>query len=564
MNYPKITDKDFQEKINNKYKQFTIKKDNRGYNEWCYPKKYTLQLPQQFVANFINPNTPYLGVLVNHKIGSGKSCLMIQVAEKWKRNKRIIVVVPASLRGNFRNELRSQCAGNTYLTEKERTMLGILHLEDPKYKEIIDKSDERIDEYYEIYSYNKFVELIENEELNLRNAILMIDEIQNMVSEHGTFYKTLYNAIKKAPKDLRVVLLSATPMFDKPNELALTLNLLRLPKELPTGLEFNKTFIRTKKDEDGKLRYSVKNMDLFKSYVKGYVSYYLGAPSFVFPKTNIRYTDCVMSDFQYSAYRNISHYEQKYAKEMTNDFYIGTRMISNIVYPNQTLDDKGFKMLTNKTIRRKLEKYSCKFAAIMERIEKKSGKIFVYSNFKEYGGLASFIKVLEAFGYRNYNKHGIGKKSFAVWTGDETDAQKNEIRNVYNHKSNIKGKNIKILLGSSSIKEGVTLLNVRQAHIIDGYWNWNKLKQIIGRVSRFCSHKDLPEEKRSVTVYLYQAIAKNEKVETIDQYMNKLAHDKDRLINKFEEAIKESAIDCKLNLNANTNNGEDEIIKCDR
>ena len=79
---------------------------------------------------------------------------------------------------------------------------------------------------------------------------------------------------------------------------------------------------------------------------------------------------------------------------------------------------------------------------------------------------------------------------------------------------------------------------------------------------RWCGHKDLPEEKRSVTVYLYQAVSKNEKVETIDQYMNKLAHDKDRLINKFEEAIKESAIDCKLNLNANTNNGEDEI-KCD-
>jgi sRNA-binding regulator protein Hfq len=563
MSYPKITDDDFQKRINDKYKRFEIKKSNKSYDQWCYPKKYTHQLPQEFMSNFINPNTPYTGVLVYHKIGSGKSCLAILTAEKWKRHKRIIVVVPASLRGNFRNELRSQCAGNTYLTEKERTMLNILCLEDPKYKEIINKSDERIDEFYEIYSYNKFVELIENDELNLKNAVLIIDEIQNMISEHGTFYRILYNAIKKSPKDLRILLLSATPMFDKPNELALTLNLLKLPKELPIGLEFNKTFIKTKKDEDEKIRYSVKNMDLFKSYIKGYISYYLGAPSFVFPKTNIRYIDCVMSDFQYSAYRNISQYEDKYEGEMTNDFYIGTRMISNVVYPNKTLDAKGFKMFTNKTIRRKLQKYSCKFAAIMERIEKKSGKIFVYSNFKEYGGLASFIKVLEAFGYTNYNKNGIGKKSFAVWTGDETDAQKNEIRNVYNHKSNIKGKNIKILLGSSSIKEGVTLLNVRQAHIIDGYWNWNKLKQIIGRVSRFCSHKDLPEEKRSVTVYLYQAVTKNEKIETVDQYMKILAHDKDRLINKFEEAIKESAIDCKLNLNANTNNGEDDIIKCD-
>ena len=80
----------------------------------------------------------------------------------------------------------------------------------------------------------------------MKNAVLIIDEIQNMISEHGIWYATLYNAIKKAPKDLRIILLSATPMFDKPNELALTLNLLRLTKELPTGKEFNKEFIKTK------------------------------------------------------------------------------------------------------------------------------------------------------------------------------------------------------------------------------------------------------------------------------------------------------------------------------
>jgi superfamily II DNA or RNA helicase len=561
--YPKITDNNFNTKIYDLYKDdYKIKISNKTFDNLCFPKKYTLQLPQQFVADFMNPSTPYMDLLVYHRIGSGKTCAAIQIAEKWKNKKRIIIVVPASLRGNFRNELRSNCVENVYITKKEKEELSKLKPSDKKYEDIIKKTDKRIDDVYEIYSYHKFVELVTSNSLNLKNALLIIDEIQNMISEEGNFYWTLHGVIKNAPKDLRLVLLSATPMFDKPSELALTLNLMRLPKPMPTGKEFNKVFIRTSKKQDGTIHYNVKNIDQFKAYIKGYISYYLGAPSFTFPKTNIKYVKCQMSDFQYGVYRSVSEYEETYENEMTNDFYLGSRMISNVVYPNKQLDEKGLKLFVNENLKKNLSKFSCKFAAIMEKIEKTHGKVFVYSNFKEYGGLASFIKVLEIFGYKSYFKHGVGKKTFAVWTGDETDAQKNEIRNVFNQPENIKGKNIKILLGSSSIKEGVTLLNVRQAHIIDGYWNWNKIKQIIGRVSRYCSHKELPEHQRSVNIYLYLAVEKNEKIETIDQYMNTLAHEKDKLIQKFEDAIKESAIDCKLNVIANSE--EDNPIRCDK
>jgi len=558
MVYPKVTDDDFYNKIKIKYKKFKVAKTTKTYDQWCYPKQFTLLLPQQFLSNFINPNTPYKDILVYHRIGSGKTCAAIQIAEKWKRYKRILIVLPASLRGNFRNELRSKCAGDIYITEHDRTKLTTLDPLDDEYNEIIKKSNERIDKYYEIYSYNKFVELTETNELNLKNAVLIIDEIQNMISEHGTFYRVLYNTIKKAPLDLRIILLSATPMFDRPNELALTLNLLRLPKELPTGKDFDAMFIDTNKKSN-----SVKNMDIFKSYIKGFISYYLGAPSFVFPETKIHFVKCVMSDFQYKIYKEVSDYEETFKNELSNDFYIGTRMISNIVFPNGMLNEKGFAMLTSQVIKKNLEKYSCKFVAIIDKIKKTKGKIFVYSNFKEFGGLASFIKILETFGYKNYMRHGTGKRTFAVWTGDETDLQKNEIRTVYNHENNIYGKKIKILLGSSAIKEGVTLFNVRQTHIIEGYWNWTKIKQVIGRVSRLCSHKQLPEEERNVKIYLYLAVANNNKVITVDEYMKKLAQTKEKLIRQFENAIKESAIDCELNLNANTNDGIDPIV-CDK
>ena len=142
-------------------------------------------------------------------------------------------MLPASLKGNLRGELRSLCAGNEYLRPVERKKLNGLNPNDPEYIDLIRISDERIDTYYSIYSYNKFIELAKNNQIVLKNSILIIDEIQNMVSEKGSYYMELKRLIENSPKDLRIVLLSATPMFDRPTEIALTINLLRPSKELP-------------------------------------------------------------------------------------------------------------------------------------------------------------------------------------------------------------------------------------------------------------------------------------------------------------------------------------------
>ena len=46
-------------------------------------------------------------------------------------------------------------------------------------------------------------------------------------------------------------------------------------------------------------------MDKFKSMIKGYVSYYKGAPSFTFPEMKVKYVECEMSDFQYGIYKKL-------------------------------------------------------------------------------------------------------------------------------------------------------------------------------------------------------------------------------------------------------------------
>jgi SNF2 family DNA or RNA helicase len=129
------------------------------------------------------------------------------------------------------------------------------------------------------------------------------------------------------------------------------------------------------------------------------------------------------------------------------------------------------------------------------------------------------------------------------------------------------GKKLKVLLGSPSIKEGVSLTAVRQVHILEPYWNQARLDQVIGRASRYCSHKDLPEEERVVDVFIYVAIHEpndlddsNETIkspQTVDEYIQQLSEQKNKLVKEFEKAIKEAAVDCTINKNAN-----DPDIKC--
>ena len=45
------------------------------------------------------------------------------------------------------------------------------------------------------------------------------------------------------------------------------------------------------------------------------------------------------------------------------------------------------------------------------------------------------------------------------------------------------------MLGSPSIKEGVSLLRIEQVHILEPYWNMSRILQIIGRATRDSNNK---------------------------------------------------------------------------
>jgi superfamily II DNA or RNA helicase len=554
--YPDISNVNFQSKIKEIFQKYKIKNKKQSLKDFCYPKKYTFQLPQLFVAEYLNPNTPYKGVLLYHRIGAGKTCAGIQIAEKWKEHKKIIVVAPASLVGNFYKELRSECTGNIYITKEERKRLYDLSDEpsSTKYQEILDTVNDRIHKYYEIYSYHKFTELLNSKKINFKNKMLIVDEVHNIVSEGGTFYTTFKEAIDNAPDSFRIVIMTATPIYDKPAELGLTINLLRPRKEFPSPEEFNKKFLEREINEHG-IIYKLKNEEELSKLLQGYVSYYEGAPAFVFPNTNIKYVKCKMEKFQSDAYKSFVEQEKQGLflqstdiLKLPNSFMLGGRFISNVAYPNRKFNEKGSSSFTdNKLSYNNLYKFSIKFYKILKKVNSCSGPVFFYSNFKEHGGIEDFKQVLEYHGYSNFLDHDKGKKRYAIWSGDENRKEKDLIRDVFNSKENTDGSKIKIILGSPAIKEGVSLLRIRQVHILEPYWNMSRLEQVIGRAVRFCSHKDLPKDERNVTIYIYLAIEKDSPDKmSIDQQILSLALRKKMLIEEFETVLKKSSIDYYL------------------
>jgi hypothetical protein len=102
------------------------------------------------------------------------------------------------------------------------------------------------------------------------------------------------------------------------------------------------------------------------------------------------------------------------------------------------------------------------------------------------------------------------------------------------------------------MSEGITLENIKDVHILDTHYNLGRVIQIIGRAVRYCVHYNLMTEKNpypEVDVYKYVVNLPGQDSTEIQLYRK--AEKKLMLIKKLERAMKENAIDCPINYQAN-------------
>ena len=205
-----------------------------------------------------------------------------------------------------------------------------------------------------------------------------------------------------------------------------------------------------------------------------------------------------------------------------------------------------------------LSRYSPKMEEMLEEINKDpKGLVLVYSSFRTVEGLEIFSRVLEANGYQRFNSTKMNEaydyKRFAFYSGQEDMKTRKKIVDTYTNSDNKYGKNLRILLVSSTGAEGLDLKNIRKVLIMDVFWHDVRIQQIIGRAVRKRSHYDLPENERNVQPILYLSVftPKQENISkekfSTDEYIYNLAKKKLRLNNDVLNAVKESAIDCMLN-----------------
>jgi hypothetical protein len=261
-----------------------------------------------------------------------------------------------------------------------------------------------------------------------------------------------------------------------------------------------------------------------------------------------------------------------------------------------------------------LATYSPKFLHLLENILNKQhvGLHLVYSQFRTLEGIGIIKLILETNGFSQFKikQSSLGdwtidmsaeeqeRPCFALYTGTETAEEKEIIRNIFNSKwknvpksiteqlsarftNNMYGEVIKILMITASGAEGINLRNVRYVHITEPYWHPVRTEQIIGRARRICSHIDLPEELRTVDVFLYVMrftarqmatdndeslnIRMNDKSKTdgstpmsTDQSLYEISNIKERITRQILTAVKESSFDCMIHANA----GAKERLQC--
>ncbi len=545
------------------------------YNKNSDFVKKTLFDYQRYIYNYL-VYTDVRGILLYHSVGSGKTLTSISIAEEFRKlNKEIIIISSKSLQANYKKEI----AKYINLENNDDNIDDIIN----KYKFVTSNSKNMISSLD-----NKISAIIEGN-VNLEDKIIIVDEAHNLFNSivNGSkianeFYDLIMNT-----KKIKLLFLTGTPIINNPFEIAVAFNMLggKLnihSKQYNTIMpeyysDFQKYFIDTNKN-------TIKNEIKFQNRIYGLVSYYGDMYTDIVKsiKENINstiskenYPDRLpikievieMSNLQLAEYKNARDIEKKENTRFTGgsiikeknlvstSYRIRSRQLTNIYIPtNVDLNINNFKY------------YSPKFIKIFNNIKNnhKNQISLVYSNFLE-SGINAFSKLLELNGYSNYLENNNSNKKYSIFSGQQTPEEKDKILQTINDPNNKNGELIEILLISKSGAEGLDLKNIRSVHIIEPYWNYSLIEQIIARAVRYKSHELLDIKDRNVQTYIYlsdypksyleqekekiKKTSKNkkEKIEfTTDINIFKNAIKNQELIQIFLKNIAMTSIECKF------------------
>ena len=486
--YPDISDPLFAEKLAaiEDFGIYEIDKLNSITNVKKFIKKteslcqFEKTKYQHLVSQYISPKSPYNSLLLYHGLGSGKTCSAITIAEAFLKQQRIYsepniwIISKKGLQKSFEEEifkttllltpeyLRAQCNGDKYYQL-------IPNAEQLERNKLIKRIQQVIKSRYQFFGYEKFANTIEkykNEgilEEKVKDKIIIIDEAHNIRyfykftnTEHNKHLKKIVEPLLQTltvGKGNRLVLLSATPMYNEPEEILWLLSLLTLNDKTNILDPYNIPKIFNNNKADNEIIKLIANLS------SKYISYVRGNNPFTFA-TRINPKLLGVSTLEKAPTFNIKQEEVKdknwlqYIKDglipstmkgvqlenmnniISNKLKTSIsilRQMNNITYKKQltkntfeyTEGKKGlFSVFSRKDknilqleyLNKKepifnpsfglLENYSCKLYTISNLIKKTKGTIVIYSNFI-WSGVIPIALMLEHMGFSRYGGNDI-------------------------------------------------------------------------------------------------------------------------------------------------------------
>ena len=277
--YPDLDDPRFHEKLFHKLefaenKQLSLKELRAKSDKICDPNaEFELSPVQRFVSRYLSAQCPYQSALLYHGVGVGKTCAAIAIAESYLQifpTRKVIIVAPPNIQPNFRrtifdieavkiateentpNTLKG-CTGDYYLrrtgTDYEREK-GV----------ITSRVREFINARYEFMGYIQFQRYIEKVKaddrantgralrLEFEGRLIIIDEAHNLRdvpgetsednldtaggdeevadSAAGKRLAPTLSGLLEVVHGMKLVLMTATPMYNNYIEIIFLLNLL--------------------------------------------------------------------------------------------------------------------------------------------------------------------------------------------------------------------------------------------------------------------------------------------------------------------------------------------------
>ena len=607
--YPEKDDPNFSEKLNSlkEYQIFKVPKIdkisskeefNEKSNDYC--NSFEKAQYQHLMQHYLSTRSPYRSLLLYHGLGVGKTCSSITIAESLlldhslSEPPKIIVVSSEALKKSYieqifsisklinKENLQNQCTGDIYRklvhgnVDNDTLVRRILQLIRNRYKFI---------------TYDGLKNL--SKQGIIEDKVIIIDEVHNLrqnEKETKEALDALENIIKTGNRN-RLVLLSATPMYNETDEIMLLLNLLVMNEEhraIPSQKLFNKT---------GEVNQS--SLKVLKDLSSKYISYIRGSNPFTLASRltpefsdipilkdgwSENITDGIVATN--SGNKQVVKKFNKMGTELKeNDKNISVAIqLLNTTFPNGRHGEDGFfemfsKIDDNEPIQVKyrnnvdvlygdnLKSIASKYSKILDIIKNSEGIVIIYSGYV-WGGIVPFAAALEHTGFTRFGSRNLQQKAhiennitypnvpfpkYCFLTGDKSimgNSKIDKMLETINSPDNIYGEKIKVVLMSPIAGEGLNFKNVREVHILDPWYHMNRIDQVIGRAIRTCSHNNLPIEERNVTVFLHASYL-NKDQDTADIHAYKIANRKLIQSQFIENVIKNSAIDCNLLENVN-------------